>query len=141
MAYLEEAFPVNDIQVTQILLRDHYKPYLSQNSVDLLKERGFQQLLIPKGKTADKQPLDVGVNSPFKAIMRRIHHEWMDTRTALTKSGYLKKPSRQDFVNFVFQAWGELSPVTIESSFVKAVILPEPTYMQINYGRLRSSWR
>ncbi|GAV00907.1 hypothetical protein RvY_11690 [Ramazzottius varieornatus] len=103
-AYLEEAFPVNDKQVSQILLCDHCKAHVSQNSVDFLKERGVQQLLIPKGKTGDKQPLDVGVNGPFIAIMRRMYHEWMENRTALTKSGYLKKRSRQGFVNFVSQA-------------------------------------
>ncbi|GAU90230.1 hypothetical protein RvY_02678 [Ramazzottius varieornatus] len=133
LVYLKEAFPANDTQVTQILRCDHCKAHLSQNSVDLLQERGVQQLLIPKGKTGDKKPLNVRVNGPLKAIMRRIYREWMDNRTALTKSGYLKEPSRQDFVNFVSQAWEEVSPLTIESSLVKAGVLPEPTYMLADY--------
>ncbi|GAU89820.1 hypothetical protein RvY_02324 [Ramazzottius varieornatus] len=133
LVYLKEAFPVSDTQVTQILLRDQCKAHLSQESADLLEERCVHQVLIPKGKTGDKQPLDVGVNGPFKAIMRRNYHEWMDHQTAVAKSGYLKKPSRQDFVDFVSAAWNEVSPLIIESSFVKAGVLPEPTYMLADY--------
>ncbi|GAU99377.1 hypothetical protein RvY_10393 [Ramazzottius varieornatus] len=72
---------------------------------------------------------NVGVNFPFKSYLRKSYHLWRDNCTAVTKSGYLKKPSRQDFIKFVSEAWEKIKVSTIENSFVGARIMPEPLYM------------
>ncbi|GAU95438.1 hypothetical protein RvY_07056 [Ramazzottius varieornatus] len=85
------------------------------------------QVFIPKGLTGKYQLLDAGVDAPFKALMKKAYHEWRKVRTDATSKRYLNKPSRQDFINFVSEAWSQNTPETIENALVGAQILPEPT--------------
>ncbi|GAV06590.1 hypothetical protein RvY_16554 [Ramazzottius varieornatus] len=97
-----------------------------------MDERNVDQVFVPKGMTGTYQPLDVGINAPFNANLKQAYHEWRKGRTEVTAKGYLRKPTRQDFVNFVSKAWEAIRPETIENAFVGAQILPEPTYMLSN---------
>ncbi|GAU89463.1 hypothetical protein RvY_02012 [Ramazzottius varieornatus] len=111
------------------LLRDHFPGHLKFESAVLLDERNVDQVFVPKGMAGIYQPLDVGINAPFKANLKQAYHEWRKERTEVTAKGYLRKPTRQDFVNLVSKAWEAIRPETIENAFVGAQILPEPTYM------------
>ena len=113
------------------LIRDQATVHCKEASRALLERRGIDQVFIPTGMTGKYQPLNVGVNFPFKCYLKQSYHEWRDSRTDkdITKKGYLKKPSRQDFIDFVSAAWDKISATTVENSFVGAQILPEPLYM------------
>lgn len=41
----------------------------------------------------------------------------------VTKKGYLKKPGRQDFLNFVSCAWDKISFACVKNAFVAAQIV------------------
>ncbi|GAU94977.1 hypothetical protein RvY_06671 [Ramazzottius varieornatus] len=111
------------------LIRDRAPAHGSFESQLLLENLGIEQMFIPAGLTGTYQPLDVGVNFPFKSYLRKSYHLRRDNCTAVTKSGYLKKPSRQDFMKFVSEAWEKVKVSTVENSFVSARIMPEPLYM------------
>ncbi|GAV01882.1 hypothetical protein RvY_12521 [Ramazzottius varieornatus] len=106
------------------LFRDHAPAHLSYESQALLEKKGMEQIFIPKGLTGRYQPLDFGLNYPFKCYLKKSYHEWRDKCTEITKKGYLKKPSRQEFLYFVSEAWSKIKTSTVENSFVAASILP-----------------
>ena len=113
------------------LIRDQATVHCKEASRALLEKKGVDQVFIPTGMTEKYQSLDVGGNFPFKCYLKQSYHEWRDSRTDkdITKKGYLKKPSRQDFINLVSSAWNKISVCTVENSFVGVQIIPEPLYM------------
>ncbi|GAV06740.1 hypothetical protein RvY_16678 [Ramazzottius varieornatus] len=108
------------------LIRDRAPAHGSFESRLLLESLGIERVFIPAGLTGTYQPLDVGVNFPFKSYLRKSYHVWRDDCTAVTKR---KKPGRQDFINFVSRAWEKIKVSTVENSFVGAHIMPEPLHM------------
>ncbi|GAV09417.1 hypothetical protein RvY_18964 [Ramazzottius varieornatus] len=82
---------------------------------DLLENPGIEQVIIPARLTGTYQPLDAGVNFPLESYLRRSYHVWRDDLTAVTKSGYLEKPSRQDFIHFVSEAWDKIKEEIMDS--------------------------
>ncbi|GAV07303.1 hypothetical protein RvY_17156 [Ramazzottius varieornatus] len=115
-----------------VLIRDRAPAHSKIESDFLLNEMGIRQVFIPAGLTGTYQPLDVGVNFPFKSYLKLSYHDWRDSHTEVTKSGYLRKPNRQDFIDFVSGAWEKVKVTTVENSFVGAQIVPEPLYMIAN---------
>ncbi|GAU91381.1 hypothetical protein RvY_03644 [Ramazzottius varieornatus] len=111
------------------LIRDRAPAHGSFESQLLLENLGIEQVFIPAGPTGTYQRLDISVNFLFKPYLRKSYHLWRDNCTAVTKSGYLKKPCRQDFIKFVSEAWEKIKVSTVENSFVGARIMPEPLYM------------
>jgi hypothetical protein len=73
--------------------------------------------------TGEWQPLDVMVNRVMKALFRAEYHRWRKTHFDVTKSNYLKKPTRQDFINMVSAAWKKVDMECIRKSFIKAEIV------------------
>ena len=111
------------------LIRDQATVHCNVASRFFLEDNGVEQIFIPTGLTGTYQPLDVGVNYPFKCSLKKSYHEWRDERTKVTKKGYLKKPDRQDFINFVSSAWEKITVSTVQNAFTGAQITPEPLYM------------
>jgi len=85
----------------------------------------FTQIFIPAGKTGKMQPLDVGVNRPFKAFWEEEYHIWRNklTEKDVTKSGYLRGPTRQELIDMVSYCWMKVTSACVQNSFVKAGIL------------------
>ena len=93
-------------QPHKALIRDQFSVHKMAASEEMLTKRNVQQIFVPVAKTGEYQPLDVGVNKPFKGFYMAEYHEWQKQHyTELTKSGYLKKPGRQEFINMVSVAW------------------------------------
>ena len=111
------------------LIRDQATVHCNVACRFFLEEKGIEQIFIPTGLTGTYQLLDVGVNYPFKCYLKKSYHEWRDGRTKVTKKGYLKKPDRQDFINFVSSAWEKITVSTVQNAFTGAQIIPEPLYM------------
>ena len=111
------------------LIRDQATVHCNVASRFILEKLDIEQVFIPKGLTGMYQPLDVGVNFPFKCYLKKSYHQWRDERTKTTKKGYLKKPDRQDFINFVSDAWEKISVLTVQNAFAGAKITPGPQYM------------
>jgi DDE superfamily endonuclease len=72
----------------------------------MLDERNVEQVLISSCLTGEHQPLDVGVNKPFKEYYRAEYHKWrmILTDKDITQQKNYKHPNRQELVNFVSAA-------------------------------------
>jgi hypothetical protein len=99
----------------------------------LLEDRNVDQIFIPVAMTGKWQPLDVMVNRVFKAFYKAEYHAWRQRNNEETKSGYLKKPGRQDFVNMVSAAWGKVDLNCVRKSFEKSEII-EKTSVSGSFG-------
>ena len=77
-------------------------------------------IYFPPNTTHKLQPMDLGVNKPFKD---RLKAKWEDfiCRDYYTEtlSGYRKEVSRNEFIEWVEEAWDAISEQTIINSFNK----------------------
>lgn len=100
----------------------------SDGWIDRLKKRKGISLRmvthIPAGLTGQHQPLDVGVNKPFKAQYRKEFHKWrkMQKKSDATKGKNMKNPTRQDVLNFTSAAWESITEECIKNAFLKSEI-------------------
>jgi glycerol-3-phosphate responsive antiterminator len=78
-----------------------------------------QQIFIPVAITEEMQPLDVGLNRPFKVYYREGYHRWQQENSDVTKKG------RQVFIDLVSKAWEKVSMEYVKKSFVGAGIVSE----------------
>ena len=85
----------------------HLKPSISQK----LDEIGIETIIIPGGLTPDLQPLDIGVNSPFKHWLKN-HYIFKQGFEQLTAS-----QKRLEIARGVSYAWERINVQTIINSF------------------------
>ena len=72
---------------------------------DAIVDLGIEIISIPGGCTGLCQPLDVGINKPFKARVRALWEEWMIEK--IDRTGMVYAPSREDISSWVAQVvWG-----------------------------------
>ena len=117
--WVKYTFPDGDAK--KILFRDQAPVQRLVSTQLLLDDRNVEQTFIPAARTGDYQPLDVGVNRPFKVYYREESAKWRSTHFDTTKSNYLKKPSRQDFINMVSTAWSRVSEECVRKAFKEII--------------------
>jgi hypothetical protein len=71
---------------------------------------------IPGGYTAKLQPMDVGINKPFKNYVRSQFEIWLIANLDNAK------PQRKDVAKWISNAWNEIEQRTIVNSWRKAGI-------------------
>ncbi|KAG7358050.1 DDE superfamily endonuclease [Nitzschia inconspicua] len=74
---------------------------------------GVQLKLIPKGCTSVVQPIDVGVNKPFKDRIKYLWWAWMIGFGE--DGGNIPTPSREDVQHWVVEAWNSIGVSTYHS--------------------------
>lgn len=108
----------SDMAVRRLLIVDHYKPHMTENSVSIVAGCNSDLLFVPAGCTPLVQPMDVSINRPFKQAMRELWVKWFSEHTSRTIHGNLKQPTRQDAINWVSTAWDSIKLETIVDSFL-----------------------
>jgi DDE superfamily endonuclease len=68
--------------------------------------------LIPGGYTSKLQPMDVGINKPFKNFIRAEFHDWL-----VVNRNRKTRPSRQEVSWWVREAWNNVSDSVVRNSF------------------------
>ncbi|KAH7968881.1 hypothetical protein HPB52_012111 [Rhipicephalus sanguineus] len=106
----------NTDDVRRLLVLDQAPIHKMQPAKNAVEERDTDIAYVPAGCTSLLQPADVYWNRSFKASLRRSWEEFMRMAERTTK-GNLRKPSRQDVLNFVATAWDAVPEETIMQSF------------------------
>ena len=109
----------------QVILktRDCFSVHLMAEIVARLEVLNVDQIVIPPGMTGKSQPFDVGINKPFKDYVREEYRQWRMGNISFTAKGYIKKPGKKDFLQFVSKAWEKVSESIVRNSFYAARIL------------------
>jgi hypothetical protein len=71
--YIDQAPP----GIVPLLLLDTYRCHMTKSTVNAIKDLGVEVEHIPGGCFSLCQPVDVGVNKPFKSRLRKLWEEWM----------------------------------------------------------------
>ena len=85
--------------VAPVLMLDSYRCHMMKPIVNTIENLGVEVQHIPGGCTSLCQPVDVGVNKPFKSRMRRLWEEWMIS-TGLNETGKITPPTRKDIAEW-----------------------------------------
>lgn len=102
------------------LLLDSFSGHKTQAALNDLRQLNCQYSFIPPTATGECQPLDVGVNKPFKDKLRQKWNEWIG-QGHLTPKGNYKSAPTELLLQWIKQAWDEISPQTILNSFSRAL--------------------
>lgn len=100
------------------LLVDHFSVHLTAQFVNAANDLGVDVDFIPAGYTCVLQPVDVGVNAPFKTAIRDFNHTWcLANYPKVLKDDKLPKPERDDVYDWVIKAFNTISQRTIKKTF------------------------
>ena len=101
-----------------LLIYDNHESHLSINVLNLAKDNGVNVLTLPPHSTNKLQPLDVGINKPFKTYYDQAVDEWMTGHPATPMSIY-------DIAACMGIAHRRaMTPTTIMAAFRKTGIMP-----------------
>lgn len=94
---------------------DSFRAHLSDNVKRVLKNSRTDVAVIPGGMTSLLQPLDVGVNKPFKDNLRQYWNEWMLAGNhTFTPAGRIRKPDLRQICQWILDSWNAISTDTIK---------------------------
>jgi hypothetical protein len=101
-----------------LLLLDHFSVHLTSEFVQSINDLGVNIEYIPAGYTCVLQPVDVGVNAPFKKAIRNLHHSWCMKKYPVVPNGdKLPTPKRDDVYGWVVEAFEKVSSELIVKTF------------------------
>ncbi|KAH7965076.1 hypothetical protein HPB49_003289 [Dermacentor silvarum] len=114
--WLTRVWGPNSDDVRRLLVLDQAPIHKTQATKDALDESDTDVVYVPAGCTSLLQPADVFWNRPFKANLRRTWESFI-RKEERTPKGNLRKPSRQDALDFVSEAWAAVTEETVARSF------------------------
>ena len=103
--------------VPVILFLDGFSAHRAQATVDALTNLGVQVVYIPGGCTGLVQPIDVGVCKPFKDRLRGLWWDWLVSQDPDLR--ILRKASREDIADWVYQSWEAMPAEIIRNAWRK----------------------
>ena len=95
----------------RVLAWDTYTCHMEDTVAEDLKRKKVDVVFVPEGCTKYIQALDVSWNKPFKAKVQDYYDEWLASTgiNRLTESGKLKTPDRRSIIQWILNAWPDLS--------------------------------
>lgn len=108
-----------DCRGSSLLLIDQFSVHLTSEFTNLAYELGMDVDYIPAGYTCVLQPVDVGVNAPFKAKIRQYHHEWcIEHYRGMCDDDRVPVPNRNDIVKWCTDSFSNIDPESIKKVFL-----------------------
>lgn len=102
------------------------RAHLTADVKPKVKQMNATLAVIPGGLTKELQPLDIGVNRPFKVRLRAAWERWMTKGDhSFTKSGRQRRASYATVCQWIVDAWANVSAGTVVRAFGKAGIISE----------------
>ena len=111
--YVDQAPP----GVVPLLLLDSYRCHMMKAIVNAIEDLGVEVEHIPGGCTSLCQPVDVGVNKPFKSRMRNLWEEWMISTALLNGDGKIKPPTRKDIAEWCSMSSKDLPERMVQNAW------------------------
>lgn len=106
-----------------LLVMDAFRGHLHKSVREQLKTMKTDVAIIPGGMTGILQPLDVGVNKPFKDRIRQKWVDWLQRDDhAFTPRGNLKRPALATVCGWVKDSWEDIPSELITRAFLKCSI-------------------
>jgi len=106
-----------------LLVMDTFSAHMTDNVKDAFKKCNSKLLFIPGGCTSVLQPLDIGINKPFKSYIRQSWCNYMieETDKSMQK---IKPPSKLLLLEWIKRAQNiiESKPSIVKKSFLVAGI-------------------
>jgi hypothetical protein len=81
------------------LLLDSYRCHMMASVVGMIQDLGVEVEHIPGGCTSLCQPVDIGVNKPFKNQIRQQWEQWMITEGLA--NGTTSPPTRENIIEWI----------------------------------------
>lgn len=101
--------------IVPLLLLDSYRCHMMKSTVNAIEDLGVEVEHIPGGCTSLCQPVDVGVNKPFKSRMRKLWEEWMIS-TGLNQ-GKITPPTRKHIAEWCWTSSQDLPPSMVRNAW------------------------
>ena len=101
--------------IIPLLLLDSYHCHVMASVVNEIQDLGVEVEHIPGGCTYLCQPVDIGINKPYKKHMRRQWELWMISEG--TVEGTTSPPSHEQIVNWAKYANETMSEVNIRNAW------------------------
>ena len=109
-----------------LLIYDSMRAHLTDVVKAKVKKTNSELCVIPGGLTKELQPLDIGINRPFKAKLRVAWEYWItDSEHTFTKTGRQRRANYATICQWIMGSWSKISVSTITRPFRKAGIIPE----------------
>ena len=100
-----------------VLLMDQAKCHLSEKVLSHLDKLRITYLVIPSGGTYLFQPLDVGLNKPFKDRLRKLYLSWLEKEVSVANVKILLCPEFEKIIDWTRKAVEDLEMSKIIESF------------------------
>ena len=101
--------------IVPIVFLDSYRCHMMSSVVEAMQELGVEVEHIPGGCTGLCQPVDVGVNKPFKNRIRNQWERWMIAEGLI--HGTTSPPTRDDICRWTLVAFQNLPEQMIRNSW------------------------
>ena len=98
-----------------LLLLDSYNCHVMASVVNEIQDLGVEVETIPGGCTYLCQPVDIGINKPYKKHMRHQWEIWMISEQMV--EGTTSPPTREQIVNWSKYANETMSEVNIHNAW------------------------
>jgi hypothetical protein len=110
---LKDYFRVNPPPpgVVSLLILDEYRCHIMASVVQRIKKLGIEVIHITSGCTGLCQPLDVGINKPFKCRVWQRWEEWMIS--GIKRTGTVESPSRAEVSAWVAEVSLEMRSLPV----------------------------
>lgn len=104
------------------LILDSFQVHRDQSIANILQSLEIEVIFIPGGMTAELQPLDIGINAPFKHYLREA------TIEDIAFANLSASEKRFKAANAISKAWNDITRDTVINSFNRTLL---PTFTNI----------
>jgi len=115
--------------IRPLLILDSYCCHTTTSVHSAIEQLGVDLVHIPGGCTPLCQPVDVGINKPFKVRMQNKWEEYLVNNRGIEVRGRIPSPSREILSEWIIQSLMELSEDIVKNAWDSS----EFSYFNHNY--------